>query len=83
MPYPGPVDADDDNPDEAEDLGALGVSVKEAGDEEDVEKALEEEIIVPLAAVSEEEEPLDELARLDMLEKELIEPPLEIEDEEE
>ena len=46
-------------------------------------KKTSKKIIVPLAAVSEEEEPLDELARLDMLEKELIEPPLEIEDEEE
>ena len=83
MPIAGPGDWDDEKADEAEDLGALGVSVKDAGDEDDVEKTLEEEIVVPLAAVPEEEEPVDELARLELLEKELQEPPLEIGDEEE
>lgn len=77
----GPNDWDDEAADEIEDLGALGVSVKDAGDE-DIEDVLMEEPSAG-AAVAVEEEPVDALARLEKLEKELDEPPLEIGGDEE
>jgi hypothetical protein len=81
MPIHGPSDWDDQPEDEAEDLAALGVSVKEAGVEEDLEETLIEEPSIP-GATEEAEEPLDALAQLDKLEKELDEPPIEIGDDE-
>lgn len=77
----GPNDWGDDAAEEVEDLGELGVSVKDAGDE-DIEDVLAEEPTV-LGAVAADEEPVDALARLEALEKELEEAPLDIGSDEE
>ncbi|MFA5935352.1 MAG: hypothetical protein WC787_00635 [Patescibacteria group bacterium] len=83
-------DADDDiMQTEEEDLGALGMSVKEAdaldSDAEDVEDEEDDDVEKPVVAspVVDDEEPLDGLAALEKMEKELDEPEIDVGDEEE
>ncbi|MCI0479146.1 hypothetical protein L0Y59_01235 [Candidatus Uhrbacteria bacterium] len=64
-----------------EDLNELGVSVKESGDD-DLEEEEDLEAKADDVLKDEEEEPLDGLQRLEMLEKTLDEPPVDIGDEE-
>lgn len=78
---PGDWDANDTD-DEAEDLGALGMSVKDA-DKLDVIDDEEEGADTPVpAAAVDEEEPKDGLALLDELEKELEEPEIDLGEDE-
>lgn len=65
---------------EAEDLGALGMSVKEADSDDEI---ADEEVTILPPASAEEEEPVDGLKRLEELENELDEPALDFGEEEE
>ncbi|MFH1973278.1 MAG: hypothetical protein ABIK13_01565 [Patescibacteria group bacterium] len=68
-----------------EDLNALGVSVKVAGEEDDLDESEDlkkEEDTVVAPSIEDEEEPLDGLARLEMLEKTLEVDPIDLGEEE-
>ncbi|MBU1348646.1 hypothetical protein KJ781_01095 [Patescibacteria group bacterium] len=68
-----------------EDLNALGVSVKVAGEEDDLDESEDlekDEDTVVAPSIEDEEEPLDGLARLEMLEKTLEVDPIDLGEEE-
>lgn len=74
------LDADDNLNEETEDLGALGMSVKESDTDEDV---ADETVTVLPPAEAEADEPVDGLKQLETLEDELDEPALDFGDEDE
>lgn len=77
---PGDWDANDTD-DEAEDLGALGMSIKDA-DKLDVVDDEEETGVPAPVAVAVDDEPKDGLALLDELEKQLEEPEIDLGEDE-